>query len=128
MPIRQPSTQEQVYDFWSRSVAGERVPRNEEDPQCGFYRMRKVRGGPWVAVEIWLEQQIDDETGELVADEKLRAIQNGEPVNPAFIWTYCRPIRAEEYDALTGARSDMEATMKATMVAVDLGALPPIMP
>ncbi|WP_166461941.1 hypothetical protein [Paracoccus alkanivorans] len=77
MPIRCPTPRDQQYDFWQRSVAGERVPRTEDDPQPGFYKTRMVRNGPFVPVEIWLEQEIDPETGELTADERLRAICNG---------------------------------------------------
>lgn len=127
MSIRQPTTRAEQYDFWQRSVAGERVPRIEDEPQCGFFKRRYVRGGPFVPVEIWLEQQIDPETGELTADEELRAVCNGERCNPLTVWPYCRPIPLEEYDALTGAR-DAIPDMAATHVAIDLGQMAAIRP
>ena len=105
--IRQPSTKAALYDFWRRSVAGERVPRIEDEPQCGFYRMRKTRGGPFVPVEIEMIQEIDPATGELTADERLAAYENGRPVDPVRVWPYCRPISAAEYDGLTGARASI---------------------
>ncbi|MGP9804064.1 hypothetical protein [Paracoccus sp. NSM] len=125
--IRQPTTRAAQYDHWQRSVAGERVPRIEDEPQPGFYKRRFVRGGPFVPVEIWLEQQIDPETGELTADEELRAVCNGERCNPYTVWSYCRAISLEEYDALTGAR-DAIADMAATHVSINLAEMAPIRP
>lgn len=125
--IRQPTPRAAQYAFWQRAVAGERVPRHEDEPQPGFYKRRYVRGGPFVPVEIWLEQEIDPETGELTADEVLRAICNAERCNPLTVWPYCRPIPLTEYDALTGAR-DTITDMAATHVAIDLGQMAPLRP
>jgi hypothetical protein len=125
--IRQPSSQEDLYSYWRRSVAGERVARVEDEPQPGFYRRRMVRGGPFVPVEIWMEQEIDPETGELTAPERLRAICNGQLCRPETVWTYCRPISASEYDGLTGAHNSIP-DMVATHVAIDLGQMAAIRP
>ena len=125
--IRQPSDPEAIYSWWRRSVAGERVPRIEDEPQCGFYKRRFVRGGPFVPVAIWLHQEIDPETGELTAPEELRAIEIGRPVDPLRAWIYARAISEPEYGALTGVR-DHHDFMAATHVAVDLGEIAPIRP
>ena len=125
--MRQPTSQEAQYDFWRRSLSGERVARFEDDPQPGFYKRRMVRGGPFVPVEIWLEQEIDPETGELAADERLVAICNGILRDPLSIWTYCRPISASEYNGLTGAHASMP-DMAATHVAINLGQMAAIRP
>lgn len=125
--IRQPTSRERQYDFWRRTVAGERVPWDEDEPKPGYYKRRMVRGGPFVPVEIWLEQQTCPETGELVADERLRAICGGEMRDPASLWIYCRAITLEEYDALTGAHGTIP-DMAATHVAVDLGQMSAIRP
>lgn len=125
--IRQPTSEAALYDFWRRSVAGERVPRVEDEPQCGYYKRRMVRGGPFVPVEIWMEQDIDPETGELTAPERLRAICNAQLCRPESVWTYCRPISASEYDGLTGARASIP-DMAATHVAIDLGHMAAIRP
>lgn len=125
--IRQPTPREAQYDFWRRTVAGERVPRFEDEPQPGYYKRRMVRNGPFVPVEIWLEQSIDPETGELTDDERLRAICNGEPRNPTAIWSYCRAISVEEYDALTGAHANIP-DMAATHVALNLSEMAAIRP
>lgn len=125
--MRSPTSLDVQYDFWRRSVAGERVPRTEEDPQAGFYKIRMVRGGPFIPVEIWLEQEIDPETGELTAPEELQAICNAQPCDPLDVWTYCRAISAEEYDALTGARQSIPA-MGDTHTKLDLGQMAAIRP
>lgn len=125
--IRQPTDRTTQYDFWRRTVAGERVERFEDEPQPGFYKRRMVRGGPFIPVEIWLEQEIDQETGELTAPEVMRAICNGEIRDPLSLWTYCRAISAEEYDALIGVQSSIEE-MAATHARLDLAAMAPIAP
>lgn len=35
-----------------------------DQPQAGWYKRRLVRGGPWVAVRIYLDEARDPETGE----------------------------------------------------------------
>lgn len=125
--IRQPTDLDAAYSWWRRSVSGERVPRIEDEPHPGYFKRRMVRGGPFVPVAIWLDQEIDPDTGELTAPEELRAIVNGRPVDPLRAWLYARPISLAEYDALTGVR-DHHAFMAATHVAVDLGEVAPIRP
>lgn len=107
MPIRQPSSEGRLYSHWRRAVAGYRVEIHEDDPRCGFYVMRRKKGAPWVAVHIYMRQEICPETGELTEPEKLEAIANGHIIDPLKIWTYCRPISAEAYDAQTGIRGSI---------------------
>ena len=125
--IRRPTPDAVAYDFWRRSVAGERVPRVEDDPQPGFYKRRIVKGGPFVPVEIYIERETDTDTGDLTADERLAAIQNTKPVDPGKVWTYCRPISREEYDALIGAR-DSIMEMHFEQDRIDLGRMASIRP
>jgi hypothetical protein len=56
------------------------------EPQCGFYKRRLVHGGPFVPARIWLEQEVDPDTGELVADEVLRCEVNGQRCDPIEQW------------------------------------------
>lgn len=125
--IRQPTGVDAQYAFWRRASAGERVPTIEDEPHPGLYRMRMVKGGPWVPVEIWLEQEIDAETGELVTDEVLRATCDGAPRDPVSIWTRCRAVSEGEYEALIAAKAGIEE-MEATHVAVDLHQMAAIRP
>lgn len=128
--IRAPSTEAEAFAWWRDTLAGKRPPRHEDQPEPGFYKTRMVRGGPWVPVAIWLEQTIDPETGELTEPETLAAICNGEPKGPRWLarnWTYLRPVSAEDYDALTGAR-DRHEEMAATHARLNLAAMPAIRP
>lgn len=125
--IRQPSDLNDAYSWWRRSVSGERVPRIEDEPMPGYYKRRMVRGGPWVPVAIWLEQEIDPDTGELAAPEELRAIANGQPADPVRVWLYARPISIAEYDAMTGLRDEIPE-MAAPHAAVNLSEMDAIRP
>lgn len=128
--MRQATTEPEAYRWWRDTLAGLRPARHEDDPQCGFYKTRVVRGGPWVGVAIWLEQDIDPETGELTAPETFAAICNGQNRRPDWIrrnWTYFRPISAADYDALIGFQSSI-SEMAATNARLDLAAMAPIAP
>ena len=71
-----------------------------DDPRPGFYKMRLVRGGPWVAVMIWVDDPTDELTGEpLDRPPMLRALVDEVERDPYEVWTSCagRPIPHEEY-------------------------------
>lgn len=121
--IRQPSTFRQLYDWHSRAVKGEDVPRQDGVPECGYYRRRMVKGGPWVPVRIYVEREIDAETGELAGPETIKAEQLGQPVNPVPIWTHLHPIRRDEYEALVDLHRT-DTRMAATHVAMDITRTP----
>jgi len=80
-------------------------------PECGFYRRRIVKDGPFVPVRFWLHQQIDRVTGELTEDERLRCQVNGQEIigadNIEQQWVYCanHPISEAEF-AFMCARAD----------------------
>lgn len=103
--IRQPSTISQLYDWHRRAIAGENPPRYMNEPQCGFYKMRKVKNGPWVPVRLYIEREVDLQTGELASDEIVRAEVNGlDAGDPVTIWTYLTPISRAEFDHLADYR------------------------
>lgn len=116
--MRQPTPNSVLYDFWMRSLNGEDPARTHE-PQCGVYKTRLVRGGPWVPVAISMEQ-IVDEAGELCQPERLTASVGTKPHKDIDrLWLGCRPITTEEYDEMMRAHlGDMR--MAATRAAVDL--------
>lgn len=109
--IRQPTDLHRAFAWWRAALAGDVGPIHEGAPQPGFYRRRLVRGGPWVGVAIWLAQEIDPETGELVADERLVATVDGAPADPIAVWTYCakNPIPEAEYRFLIAAARHAQA-------------------
>lgn len=103
--IRQPSTYQRLYAWHTAYMAGNNPPRHEDDPQCGWFKMRRVKGGPWVPVQILVDRDIDHATGELLADERLRieveGIDKGDPLR---LWTYLTPISNAEFEHLTDYR------------------------
>lgn len=77
-----------------------------DDPQCGWFKRRLVKDGPWVPARIWLEQKIDQD-GELTAPEILRCEVDGRPRDPHNEWTWlaARPIGKKEFEYMTDLRS-----------------------
>lgn len=97
--MRQPTDIDRAFDPWRRKLAGERVPIPMSDPEPGFYKMRLTKGGPFVPVAIWIDQSVDPETGELLTDERLCCLVNGQHRDPYRTWTWCasRPISEADY-------------------------------
>ena len=102
--MRVPSPASQLYAWHRAALAGDNPPIHDGLAECGFYKTKIVRGGPWAAVEIKVERDIDFETGELTAPERLVAICDGERRNPANLWTYLTPISRDEHRALIGGQ------------------------
>lgn len=101
--IRQPTPASALYRWHRAAVSGDAPPRHDGQPECGWFKTRMVKNGPWVAVEIKVSREIDIETGELVCDERLVAVVNGNTQSPEEtknLWTSLRPITREEYLAL----------------------------
>lgn len=128
--MRSPTPIESALAWHSAALANPDLPRTESDPQPGWYKAQLVKGGPWLAVRIWIEAKTCPGTGELTEPEVLRATRAGEPVRPETVWLSCRPITAADYgallrniDALRCAERDAPL-MAATRVAVDLARTP----
>lgn len=117
--MRQPTPESELYAWWRAAVADLSTPRHDGEPHCGFYKMRMVKGGPFVPATIVMLQKTDPDTGELTEDEVLAADQNGKITDPVRIWSYCRAISREEYDALTESHRTINV-MAATHAPVDL--------
>ena len=79
------------YTYWHNALMGQFGPIHENDPQCGYYRMRLRRGGEWVPVAIFRE---DD--GEVIA------LCKGEMKDAFEVWTWCcrYPVDYEVYRAV----------------------------
>lgn len=78
------------------------------DPDPGFYRMKRVRGGVWCAVRIWHGPPHDPDTGEeLDRSWRWQATLDGEPVELRVVWPYCarEPIDQTEHDYLVSLRA-----------------------
>lgn len=103
--MREPSTPEQRWAWWEAAVEGRQPPVHENDPQAGYFAVRKFRYGDWargphVPARVWWESgEIDPETGELMSNEECRAEIDGVFVNPWRTWTWIarRPIPESEW-------------------------------
>ncbi len=117
--IRQPSSVSALYAWWNAALRDPSTPRHEGVPEAGFYKTRLVRGGPWVPVRLYVEREIDPETGELLGPERIVAECEGERSNAAKLWLHLTPISRAEFDELTERPKSIPA-MAATRAAVDL--------
>lgn len=75
-----------------------------DTPVAGFYRVRLVRGGPWVAVRIWYGPPHDPETGEeMDRSWRWQATRDGKVADIDRVWPWCgaNPITEAEYQSLT---------------------------
>ena len=106
--MRAPSSADQRWAWYEASIAGENPSVHENDPQAGFFALRKFPygqwpGGPFIPARIWWEDgETDPETGELTSDERLRAEIDGKEVNPWTNWSWIarRPIGETEWQYL----------------------------
>jgi len=83
--MRVPTPRVYLYSWHAAALAGSHPPIHDE-PQPGWFKRKLVRGGPFVAVEIWMEQPVED--GELLAPEVLRCEIDGVAADPHDQWTY----------------------------------------
>lgn len=95
------------YEFWRKSLAGEKPPIHEDDPQPGFYRKRTGKAAGYVGVAIW-EQ-----------DGKMTSAVGAGTMDPREVWTYCcsHPITEEQYRSwLAGGKWwDEDASVSASL-------------
>lgn len=123
--IRQPSTPEHLYAWHTEALTAGAAPHHDGLPQCGWFKRRLVKGGPWVPVRIYVVREIDRDTGELVAPEEFRieieGVEAGE--DPAAHWSYLTPISRAEFDHLMDYRL-RDSRMMDTKRRIDLSAAP----
>lgn len=71
-------------------------------PIEGYYRIRMVRGGPWVPVKIWFAPPADPDNPDELLDRSPRwqATRNGEACDVWTVWPFCadKTITKDEYD------------------------------
>lgn len=124
--MRQPTPVSCLYAWHRAALDGRLPPVHDGLPECGWFKTRLVKGGPWVPVEIRIDREIDPLTGELTSPEEYRCEVDGMRRDPARIWTFLTPISRAEFKALA-ARREAIPEMAATMVRLDLtqGAMRP---
>jgi hypothetical protein len=103
--MRRPTSKDEAFAWWRAALRGKAVIASD-DPQCGFYKRRLVKGGPFVPARIWLDQDIDPETGELRDDERLQCEVNGGYADPydAWQWLCGAPITEQEFRYMEALR------------------------
>lgn len=119
--IRQPTPISTLYAWHRAALAGLRPPVHEGEPQCGWFKTRLAKGGPFVPAVIRLDRDIDPATGELASPERIVCEVNGQPRNAWDAWgSLCKsPISREEYRDL----QDLQARypqMAGTHAAIDI--------
>lgn len=107
-----------------------------DTPHPGFYKMRLVKGGPFVPCRVWFNEPERDEAGDLMDDECLMMSINGEFINgqlmgERWIWLMGNPISEAEYrfmlDDAEHAKEWRRDDPKATPTkAIDLHNMKPI--
>lgn len=119
--MREPTHIRQLYEWHRAALAGDGPAIHDGMPECGWFKTKLIKGGPWVAARIWIEREIDIETGELTAPEVYRCEVDGERRNPENAWIrICKnPITKAEYLALVASKKTMPE-MRATMKPIDL--------
>ena len=107
--MRLPTPREELYRWHADALAG-LEPVNDGSPKCGWFKRKLVKGGVFVPARIWMFQDIDEQTGELLSDEVLQCEVNGTRADPedAWSWICSNPITQQEYQYLE-ARIDHAA-------------------
>jgi hypothetical protein len=119
--MRQPTPLSNLLRWHRDALAGKRPPIHENDPQMGWFKVRMVRGGPFVPARIWIDREICPLTGELACDERFLCEIDGErrDVQREWVWLSKNPISKAEYDELCSLRQSIEG-MAATHAPFDL--------
>ena len=107
--MSKPTPLDRVYAWHANAMLGamgEAETVFNEDPQCGWFKRSLVKDGPLVPARIWLEQPVDDETGDLIGDEVLRCEVNGREADPIAQWSWLcgKPIARSEFDYMMARR------------------------
>lgn len=78
-----------IWQWWRNALAGKSPAIDADSPQCGFYKCRDGKGGPWLPVMI----RHDD-------DGALRCrVGDNSDADPHKIWTWCAKNPISKADA-----------------------------
>lgn len=99
--MRTPTPLTKLWAWHRAAMAGQR-PAITTEPRVGFFKRKFIRGGPWCCARIWVEQIVDSETGELLADEVMCCDVDGRPADPEEQWLHIadHPVGESEYNYL----------------------------
>jgi hypothetical protein len=87
------------YVFHRRLLAKEPVVIEMNEYHAGWYKGTMVKGGPWVGIEVRLIQEVDEETGELIAEPIFEVWRDGKKISLERHWQYFvkHPISEDDY-------------------------------
>lgn len=76
-----------IWKFWRDALAGKEQTIDADSPQCGFYKIRDGKDGPWLPVMIRMD-----------GSEMRCRVGDNSDADPLKIWTWCagRPISKED--------------------------------
>lgn len=102
--VRKPTPRDALYRWHADALAGLNPPV-DDTAHCGWFKRKLVKGGVFVPARIWMAQEIDADTGELLCDETLQCEVNGSPADPeeAWSWLCANPITEQEFLYLEAA-------------------------
>lgn len=128
--MRTPTPSSVLYAWHAEAMAGIK-PVITDTPQCGWFKRVLVKGGVMVPARVWLYQNIDRETGELVEDELLQCEVNGEYADAQDQWSWLanNPISRAEFLYLSAriehaARHEPDDAFADPRAPIDLNRLP----
>lgn len=115
--MRTPTPLEPLWQYWRDALEdSSAVPPAR--PQCGFYRVTGlaaekgkrqsyldnfIRQRGWTPAAFWVDQIVDQETGELADDERFLVCVRGKIVSGKYVqelWDRCKffPVTYEAYE------------------------------
>lgn len=107
--MRKPTPREDLYRWHTEALEakqlGFKVEINPDDPKCGWFKRKLVKGSVFVPAKIWMHQPVDED-GELVGEEELQCEVDGQRRDPAAEWSYlsAHPVPESEFKFLTDNR------------------------
>lgn len=104
--MRRPTSRVDAYRWHANALRKWHAPDDivySDVPQAGWYKRPLAKGGPMVPARIWIDAEVDMDTGELLEEERFLCEVNGERADAIEQWQWlCQnPISEEEFRHLT---------------------------
>ena len=119
--MRTPTPISQLMAWHGAAMRGDKPAIHDCDPNMGWFKVRLVRGGPFVPAKIWIDRDLCPSTGELTAPEEFTCDVNGQCRDPydQWVWLAKNPISKAAYLELQDMQNTTPA-MQATHAEIDL--------
>lgn len=122
--IRRPTDPAEALKWHRLALLGSLGPVYADEPQCGWYQVRKRRNEAFVPAVIFWESHVDV-NGELIADEILRCKISGVWQCPFREWSWLakRPISKSRYEQMMLEIAEEEAGLRSRAERTDEGSI-----